>query len=57
MSENKILQHRVDGLTKTLYNEKKKRRQGKPLFAQLATQEEGKAIFYSPAKIQRAREL
>ena len=51
MTENKILQYRVNGLTKALHNEKKKRRQGKPLFTQLARPEEGKAAFYSPRKI------
>ena len=51
ITKNKLLQYRVDGLTKALYNEKKKCRQGKPLFTQLALVEEGKAIFFSPNKI------
>jgi len=55
--ENKILQYRVDGLTEALYNKKKKRCWGKPLFTQLACLEEGKAAFYSPGKIWQVWEL
>jgi len=57
ITENKLLQYRVDGLTKALYNKKKKRRRGKPLFSQLTLAEEGKTAFFSPNKIQQAQEL
>ena len=57
ITKNKLLQYCVDGLTKALYNEKKKYRQGKPLFTQLALAEEGKATFFSLNKIQQARKL
>lgn len=57
ITENKLLQYHVNGLTEAIHNKKKKRRRGKPLFAQLGSPEQGKAIFYSPAKIWQAREL
>src|SRR5271155_3749282 len=41
----------------TTLNEQKKRQRAKPLFHRLATSEDGKAVFYSPPKIQAAREL
>lgn len=53
ITENKLLQYRVNGLTEALHSKKKKRRWGKPLFTQLALLEQGKATFYSPGKIRQ----
>jgi len=49
-SENK-------GLRKAFSNEKKKRACGKPLFDKLYIETDCKAIFFSPLKIERAKEL
>jgi hypothetical protein len=45
------------GYQRALQNEQKKRQRQKPLFHQLAAQSEGRAIFYSPQKVQQARDL
>ena len=57
MTENKILQYRLDGVTEALHNEKKKRHWGKPLFTHFNPPEEGKATFYSSGKIRQTWEL
>jgi hypothetical protein len=57
-TENRLLKLRCDGLEKALQNEKKKRQRGKPLQFQLqAPEDDGGAVFYSPHKIQQARDL
>ena len=45
ITKNKLLQYRVNRLTKALYNEKRKRQQGKPLFTCLAPPEQSKTTF------------
>lgn len=54
---NILLKSRIKGYQLALKNEQKKRQRQKPLFQQLAAQENGRAIFYSPKKVQEAREL
>ena len=45
------------GLQKAFSNEKKKRTHSKPLFNNLHAETGCKAIFFSPLKIERAKEL
>lgn len=54
---NILLETRITGYQRALQNEQKKRQRAKPLFHRLAAAEDGKAIFYSPSKVQAAREL
>jgi hypothetical protein len=53
-TENILLQLRCKGLEDALVNEKKRRKRGKPLLLEL---DDGGGVFYSPSKVQRAREL
>lgn len=53
--ENMLLKMQNDGLKKSLINEKKKRKCGKPLLLNFDTRKEGGAVFFSPNKIQQAR--
>lgn len=55
-TENMLLKMQNDGLKKRLINEKKRRKRGKPLMLDFPTQNEGGAIFYSPNKVQQARD-
>jgi hypothetical protein len=54
---NILLESRIQGYQRALKNDQKKRQRQKPLFHQLATQNDGGAIFYSPNKVQQARDL
>ena len=54
---NILLEEQIKGYQRALQNERKKRQRQKPLFQQLPTQNKGGAIFYSPKKIQQAREI
>jgi pyruvate/2-oxoglutarate dehydrogenase complex dihydrolipoamide acyltransferase (E2) component len=56
-TENIMLKSRCKGLEEALANEKKRRQRGKPLALQLQAPESGNAVFYSPKKIQQARDL
>ncbi|CEL05785.1 hypothetical protein ASPCAL06900 [Aspergillus calidoustus] len=56
-TENIILKLRCQGLESALQNEKKKRQRGKPLQFELAAPENGGVVFYSPQKVQQARDL
>jgi hypothetical protein len=56
-TENIILKLCCQGLESALQNERKKRKCGKPLQFELAAPENGGAVFYSPQKIQQARDL
>jgi hypothetical protein len=56
-TENIILKLRCQGLEEALVNEKKRHQRGKPLLLQLQDAESGNAVFYSPRKIQQARDL
>jgi hypothetical protein len=51
------LQYKIEGYQRALCNEKKKRQRAKPLFHQLAAQQDGHATFFSPKKVQEARDL
>jgi hypothetical protein len=55
-TENIILKAKNTDLRETLRLEKDKRRRGKPLFDDLGVDGETKAMFFSPSKIQRARD-
>jgi hypothetical protein len=54
---NILLQYKIKGYQRALCNEKKKRQRAKPLFHQLAAQQDGYATFFSPKKVQEARDL
>lgn len=54
--ENMLLKMQNAGLKKSLINEKKKRKRGKPLILDVDTRKEGGAIFFSPNKVQQARD-
>jgi ATP-dependent Zn protease len=54
---NILLESRILGYQRALQNEQKKRQRQKPLFHQLTAQSEGRAVFYSPQKVQQARDL
>ncbi|KAI9037196.1 uncharacterized protein KD926_000769 [Aspergillus affinis] len=56
-TENVLLKLRCQGLEEALLQEKKKRQRGKPLLSELRAPEDGYAVFYSPKKIQQARDL
>ena len=56
-TSNILLEHKIKGYERALQNEKKKRQRAKPLFHQLATQQDGHATFFSPKKVQEARDL
>ena len=55
-TENTILQAKIRSLQETVRIEKNKRRRGKPLFDDLGVNNDGGAMFFSPSKIQRARD-
>ena len=55
-TENTILQGKIADLRETVRLEKNKRRRGKPLFDDLGVENDGGAMFFSPSKIQRARD-
>jgi hypothetical protein len=56
-TENILLKLRCKGLETALVNEKKRRQRGKPLLLDQDALQDGGAIFYSPNKVQRARDL
>jgi hypothetical protein len=56
-TENILLKLRCQGLENALLNEQKKRQRGKPLAFNLPASEDGNAVFYSPKKVQQARDL
>jgi hypothetical protein len=51
-----ILQHENEGLRKAIIHEKKKRKRGKAMNLYDPGENEGQALFFSPAKIMRVRE-
>ena len=53
-AQNAILEAKVADLQETVYIEKGKRKRGKPLFDLVGPDNESKAIFFSPNKIQEA---
>ena len=56
-SEVSILRYENKGLRRAVFNEKKKRQRGRPLFEELRANNKVKCTFFSPKKIQQAREL
>ena len=53
---NNLLQHENDRLREALINERKRRQRGKPLLLEAPTNYDGGAIFWSPSKVQDARD-
>ena len=54
---NILLRYKIEGYRRALQNEKKKGQRAKPLFHQLAAQQDGHATFFNPKKVQEARDL
>ena len=54
--ENMLLRQQNNGLKQSLINEKKRRKRGKPLLLDIPTEQDGGAIFWSPNKVQHARD-
>ena len=54
--ENMLLKQQNNGLKQSLVNEKKRRKRGKPLLLDFPTEENGGAMFFSPTKVQHARD-
>ena len=55
-TENSILTHENEGLRQAVFIEKSRRKRGKPLFHLLREDSEVKTMFFSPSKIQAARD-
>jgi len=55
-TENELLKAENQGLRRTVRIEKDRRRRGKPLFDDLGIDSETKGVFFSPRKIQGARD-
>jgi membrane protein involved in colicin uptake len=55
-AENKILPKENEGLKGAIFEEKRKRKRGKPLIFHDEGEAQGQALFFSPAKVARARE-
>jgi membrane protein involved in colicin uptake len=55
-SENKILRQENEGLRGAIFEEKRKRKRGKALDFHEEGEQAGQALFFSPAKVTRARE-
>ncbi|HEV7738417.1 MAG TPA: hypothetical protein VGO47_13725 [Chlamydiales bacterium] len=55
-TDNALLKARVQGLEQALYNEKKRRKRGQALFEELRANDGQGAMFFSPQKIQQAKE-
>ncbi|KAK5722038.1 hypothetical protein LTR17_014474 [Elasticomyces elasticus] len=53
----KLAQEREKGYLEVLNNEKKKRKRGQPFTGELRAEEGVSVLFFSPSKVQRAREL
>ena len=51
-----LLQHKVGQLEEALINEKKRRQRGKPLLLEAPEEYHGGAVFWSPSKVQAARD-
>ena len=54
--ENMLLKQQNNGLKQSLINEKKRRKRGKPLLLDFPTENDGGAMFFSPTKVQHARD-
>jgi hypothetical protein len=56
-AQNTLLVAEIEGLKETVKLQKKRAVRSKPLFEKLADEDGSRAIWFSPAKIRRAREL
>lgn len=56
-TENILLKAQVEGLQRTIININKRQAKKKPLLLDLPAENEGDAIFFSPSKVQQARDL
>jgi hypothetical protein len=56
-TKNILFKLRCKGLKKIIIKKEKKGNRGKVLMSKLRAPEDGNAVFYSPNKVQRAREL
>ena len=54
--ENKVLRKENEGLRGAIFEEKRKRKRGKTFNFYEEGEQEGQALFFSPAKVARARE-
>ena len=54
--ENMLLKQQNNGLKQSLVNEKKRRKRGKRLLLDIPTENDGGAMFFSPTKVQHARD-
>jgi hypothetical protein len=54
-AENKILRREVEGLREAIFEKKRKRKRGKVLNFHKKGEMEGQILFFSPAKVARAR--
>ena len=54
--ENMLLKQQNNGLKQSLINKKKRRKRGKPLLLDLSTLDNSGAMFFSPTKVQHARD-
>jgi hypothetical protein len=55
-AENNLLKAENESLRQTIFIEKQRRKRGKPLFNTLCQDDDCKAVFYSPSKVQQARD-
>jgi hypothetical protein len=56
-TKNILLKLRYKGIKKIIIKKEKKGNRGKALMSKLRAPKNGGAVFYSPNKVQRAREL
>jgi hypothetical protein len=54
--QNTFLEHENERLKEALLNEKKRRQRSKPLLLQAPPEYHGGAVFWSPKKVQEARD-
>jgi hypothetical protein len=54
--ENKILRRKIEDLRKTIFEEKRKKKRGKTLYFYKKSEKKVQNLFFSSAKIARARE-
>ena len=54
--ENMLLKQQNNGLKQSLVNKRKRRKRGKPLLLDVPTENNDGAMFFSPTKVQHARD-
>ena len=55
-AENNLLKAKNEDLRQAVFIEKQRRKRGKPLFNTLCQDDDCKAVFYNPSKVQQARD-